>query len=355
MRRICADIIERLGFTALQIANTRCVPESLLEPTRDVQRDEILEEYGPENTFTACTTGSGLRWTSDFQVRDMPMRTFVTPSLYRPHARFESTYAKLKENHSIHGVLVRAPHRVGGLRSAMSTALVFAHGWCERSFGLEMRTLLPALFRELPGLDIYLMEQPYHMHRTPPCTPYSGSFFFDTTPVGLIESMRQGVSDVSQLVSTLRRDYENVVVMGISLGGHVLSYMATCDDRPDAYVMCQAGMSVPSMKFMTTLVPCLNRSVRSVEDARRYHDPISLTRFSPTAHGEKIITVNGVYDRLIPIESATCLARHFKVKHRVLYRGSHLTLLFQSRSVTKVIARRLREILGLECLSGQDK
>ena len=345
MRKVCADVCEWTGFGLLCLVNSRCVPEPLLSPTRDIPLGEILDTYPSEGTFQACELGAPLTWSPrEFDCCGNPMRSFSTPSLYEPFAPFADTYAKLREDHTIRGVFSRPAERRPG--QSARTALIFLHGWSERSLGLEMRFLLPALFREMPDLDVYLMEQPYHMHRRPPCTPYSGSFFFDTTPVGLIEAMRQAASDASQLVTTLRSEYDRVVVMGISLGGHALSYLATCDNRPDAFVLCQAGMTLPDMDYMGRLAPCLGKRITNDEQARAFHDPISLTRYRPAVPGEKIVTVHGAYDRLIPMESAHCLIRHFDARHRIFYRGSHLTLLAQSRSVVKVIARRLGLILG---------
>jgi len=150
---------------------------------------------------------------------------------------------------------------------------------------------------------------------------------------------------VSQVVTAVRESYDSVAVMGVSLGGHVSAYLATCDERPDAFVLCQAGMEHPSLEFMLRLVPCLERQVACSGSAATFHAPLRMDRFQPVVPPERVITVHGANDRLITMDSGRELQRHFNVRRPIYYRGGHLSFGFQARSIAKAIVPRLAELL----------
>ncbi len=350
MREFLSDAIERTGFAGLRVMNRACVPMELVAPTLDIGPDELLEMYPAESTFTRAEEPPELSVEAFRQRNGLELAPFRADSLYRPHPRFASVYDRLRENHEIRGLWIRlpaaVPERTEPRVDTGSAALVFCHGWAERSFGLELNLLFPAMLKHIPGLDIYALEEPYHMHRTPRETPYSGAFFFDNSPMGVVEAMRQAVSDASQLVATLRSAYDAVAVMGVSLGGHVTAYLATCDDRPDAFVACQAGMEHPVLEVLLRLAPCLARQVACVDEAASFHGPLRMDRFQPLASGERIITVHGAYDRLIAPESGARLRAHFGVRHPILYRGGHLSFQLQARSIAAAVMPRLAALLN---------
>jgi pimeloyl-ACP methyl ester carboxylesterase len=342
MNQLFSDIIEIVGFAVLSVVNNQPIPSELIDPLKNADATLMDSLYPPDRTFAACRESSPLVFADSYQMENLVVRKFITPSLFKPRALFEPIYRSLPENHTIHGAVYRPRDRAG--RDGR-VALLFLHGLSERGFRLENRFLFPNLSRCAPELDIYAIHQPWHMARTPAMTPYSGSFFLDNSPVGIVESFRQAVSDASQMVSALHERYEHVVVMGVSLGGHVVSYLATCDDRADAYVLCQAGLSLPSVEYLTRLIPPLEERIQSPEDADIFYRVISLERFKPVIEGERVITVHGVYDRLISQEQARELIQYFNAKHPIFYRGGHLSIMLQSGSISKVIVKHLRQIL----------
>lgn len=173
-----------------------------------VRRERSLKPFG-DVTDT-------LSWTSAHEP--------LSPS-YR--ARHETDYAINLTAWS------RWVHRHGSRRRSL---LLYVHGWLEPGSWVEESTLLP-LWRRTMQVDTAHVQLPFHGRRSPAGQWIHGEWFWTADLVRSMEAVRQAVIDVRSAIAWYRSiGYEEIGVVGLSLGGCVVMLLGCLPDPPDYIV-----------------------------------------------------------------------------------------------------------------------
>jgi dienelactone hydrolase len=115
-------------------------------------------------------------------------------------------------------------------------ALIYIHGWLEPGPWPEQYFLLPHVYDALE-VDVLHIQLPFHGNRNPRSALFHGEFYWSGDLVRSVEAVRQSVIDTRTLVAWLRQQgYDEVGVMGFSMGASIAMVLACFDPTPDYIV-----------------------------------------------------------------------------------------------------------------------
>ncbi len=149
--------------------------------------------------------------------------TLVFPSAHVPlHPEELPRY--FAEQRALHQFRVR---RVRARGVPLRRACVYLHPWMAEGMGWVDLGFSKVLARTLDA-DVYNLEQVHHGRRRSPGARFAGAHFFSADVARTLESVRQAVCDARTLVRYLEStgEYEEVGVLGLSLGGTVATICA---------------------------------------------------------------------------------------------------------------------------------
>jgi len=264
---------------------------------------------------------------------NLEINTYTMKSKYSPINAFQNLYSLFWENRNIYFEVIKACNS----KKQQKISLIYLHGFSERSYENEIKYLFSKLIVEIPHIEIIAVHLPYHMKRSPEGQPYSGAYIFDSNPIVTIEGFRQAVNDISQILSYAREKYERVIIGGFSLGGFVTSLLGTCDDRADLYIIGQAGAHLPRTLKNLRVCPGLyakkERWIKQGIDFESLYSPIELLNYKPLVPPEKVVSIAGLYDKLIRFEDVKKLRHLYKSSYNINYFAGHIGLLFETKKV----------------------
>jgi dienelactone hydrolase len=115
-------------------------------------------------------------------------------------------------------------------------ALIYVHGWMEPSPWPEEVLFLPRVYDAL-DVDVLHVELPFHGSRNSRSAVFHGEYYWSADLVRSLEAVRQSVTDTRTLVAWLRQQgYDEVGVMGFSMGASIAMVLACFDPTPDYIV-----------------------------------------------------------------------------------------------------------------------
>lgn len=161
--------------------------------------------------------------------------TELLPLLNRRNRRWRKDY--MLDSISVASPVPSAPpndliHALHLYRSDHPTAptMIYVHGWGVRR--LQMRLNLGLRWLGPLGMNLLLVEQPYHMQRSPERSRYSGEFSIGANLPQTVSTVQQSVWDTQVMISwLLAQGVESVGVAGESLGGLVTALVAQFEPR----------------------------------------------------------------------------------------------------------------------------
>jgi pimeloyl-ACP methyl ester carboxylesterase len=253
-------------------------------------------------------------------------KKFQCDSLYEPFDTFKNQYKIYTELHKIKGEHIISNHKKN------SRALIFLHGFYDRSFELYKIMMSRKLVNEI-GYDLFLIELPHHMSRQVKSSPFSGAYFFSGDPVITIEAFRQSVSEATQLFNTIKNDYKEVVLMGVSLGGLVTMYTTVVEDGLDKYIMIQAGANVNEYIGNLGLSEFFeeNSKQNNIEndyDFAKMYKSLNYMKYRPMVDASKVVICGGKYDKIIPFWTVKKLEEKFRGAKTIFYDGGNFSINF---------------------------
>ncbi|SCY72970.1 alpha/beta hydrolase family protein [Alkaliphilus peptidifermentans] len=328
MNRLLSNTIENLGVNFFKYINRKKENTAKFHNCRGFDANKIKSMYSRLNVFSKCEYYSSPKFIELKEKSNLEISIYSMKSKYKPIDEFEKTYESLPTNNNIYFERVSSKNI-----NKFKTCIIYLHGFSERSYDKEIKYLFSPLIAENPNIEILAVHLPYHMRRSPEHQPYSGAYIFDSYPIVTIEGFRQGVHDVSQVISYAKENYEKVIVAGFSLGGHIISFLGTCDNRADLYCMGQAGARMPETLKYLTVCPGLNEKkqkwIQNGIDFEELYRPIELLDYDSIIPPEKVISIGGKYDKLIRFRRVQELRNFFKSKHNISYDAGHIGLLFE--------------------------
>jgi dienelactone hydrolase len=239
------------------------------------------------------------------------------------------------KNNLVHGRLDPA-----GADWKKRPSVLLVHGW---NAELHYLHVLPFVARALRkrGMNGVLMELPCHMQRRPARGEPMRDFISDNIPQMLIAA-RQAIADMNAVLVWLKAQGSPMTALwGFSLGAWLAGLHLCLSGAQDAAVL-------------TTPVISLERAVRELEFCHPIRaalaaapmdiNPLNLEASRPSISGDRILLVQGDYDRFVPSETYDQLMRAWNLRpcQRVL--ESHISILV-SRSATRQSIDWLRRCL----------
>jgi hypothetical protein len=198
------------------------------------------------------------------------------------------------------------------------------------------------------GLDVALLTLPYHGARRPPKARFSGQRFADANPAMLNDAVRRAAYDVHVVRGWLREQTGLPVgLLGLSLGGYVVSLMAgLCDDIdfvvPIVPPVCMGDLAwrffSRSRRRRAGTAPAYTHN--ELRAMYRVHSPLTFPLRVPK---ERVLIIAGRGDRIVPPEHPHALWRHWGEPRIHWFSGSHLAPFGRERIVAAA-ADHLKQI-----------
>ncbi|MPW27212.1 hypothetical protein GC105_15695 [Alkalibaculum sp. M08DMB] len=343
MNKLLSDCIEDLGVNIFKLLNRKESNPNIFH--NYCLLDAPVELDQKVKVFKKCETYNQPELVGTTIISDLNINTYKLLSKHRPILILEDLNKKNQINNNIYF------DEISGKDSKCKErgCLIYLHGFSERSYDNEIKFLFKKLLKEVPGLKVLAVQLPYHMKRSPAGQPYSGNYIFDSCPLVTIDGFSQGVHDVSQVISYAKKHYKKVIVGGFSLGGLITSFLGTCDDRADLYIMGQAGASLPETLEHLHVCPGLTTKrkswIKQGWNFQTLYTQLELIKYKPVIPPEKVVSIAGAYDKLITLERVNTLREFYKSKFNITYRSGHIGLLIEWKNVMNQIVIIINRVL----------
>ena len=252
--------------------------------------------------------------------------TFKTP--YKPNKYFQKSWDEIE---CCHNVKVHYfPYKKK--QQSKRKALIYIHGWGKSS--LIGERLWHFRFLSRYKTDIFAIELPYHMSRNP--AGFSGQGFLDKDPVRTVEAFRQSIIETMYLYKGLKLIYDKVGLTGISLGGHIASYVGMF--LSDDIFILQALAGTPFSQNIKNLriSPNLLQYVRT-NQITKYLDILDYRNFKPDKKQHSYL-FGGRFDSIIDSKTVLTLGKHLHCPTYIMPTG-HFTFAFSLPYIVTKIAK----------------
>ncbi|MFX0207847.1 MAG: hypothetical protein ACFFDT_17800, partial [Candidatus Hodarchaeota archaeon] len=213
------------------------------------------------------------------------------------------------------------------------TVVLFIHGYAETTFFFHELSYFRILQRIFQS-NILTLELPYHFHRQPKDSPFSGAYYFNGNPIRMLESIRQSIQEILYLVHYLKEKYERIIVFGVSLGGH-LTALAT-QFLEEINIIC--ALASPFLfNIDPKIVPISTEIVSQMKEKgqTKWYKILyscNLKYFAPFTTNHHTAIIGGKYDRIVPFSRVQKLANMIN-KPILSYPGGHLSLIIWLHSL----------------------
>jgi pimeloyl-ACP methyl ester carboxylesterase len=221
--------------------------------------------------------------------------------------------------------------------------VVFIHGYAEDTFKLHEQSYF-RLFKYNFNSDVLALELPYHFHRQPSDSPFSGAYYLNGNPIRMLESVRQSIQEIVHLVNSLKEEYSRVIIFGISLGGHLVALSSQFLNGVDII----AALATPFLfRINPKIVPVSTKIVKYIKtqgliDSYKILAATNLKYFTPHTTNKNTAIMGGRYDRIVPFSQVKILAKMLN-KPLLAYPGGHISIIFWLNSLLSQINRGFLE------------
>lgn len=213
----------------------------------------------------------------------------------------------------------RAAARLFLHRTPSRSAVLLVHGYLGGHPATE-RWLWPVHRLLRDGHDVALVTLPEHGVRAP---AVGSPHYPSRDPMATIRATRQSISELRQLLQFFRMRGARVGAAGASLGGYVVSLLATVETDlsfaipvvPLSDLTAFAAGHVPDAECRTEMLG------KAPELVRAYDEVSPLTR-RPVVDRGRMVVLGARGDRIAPLAHAQELSRHFDCPLEV-FSGGH--------------------------------
>jgi len=223
-----------------------------------------------------------------------------------------------------------------------STATIVAlHGWGMGDQRVNSLVFLPGIFYRL-GLDVVLVELPYHGRRqAPEDFQKNGLLFPGPDMFRTNEAMGQTIFDLRQLIAYLQNQGNvNIGCIGMSFGAYSGSLLASLDPLaffiPIVPVACLAETAWEIVTRSPGFLELKNRglSLDLFKTIFHVHSPLS---YVPQTPRENVLVISGIGDSVVPARQAKLLWDHWRGPETYRMYGGHTEHLKRARAMRRAI------------------
>lgn len=241
-------------------------------------------------------------------------------------------------NHTVHARWMHP--RQGPRRSLM----LYVHGWLEPGPWIEETTLLPKVYREL-DVDCAHIQLPFHGKRNPRGSLFHGEHYFTADLVRSLEAIRQSIIDIRSLMMWFRsQGYEQIGVMGLSLGGSLTMVLACLSPMPDYIVPIVSHLdlldAVENAPILWRMKSDLERFGVGREERAEIFRRIGLSELQPVLPAERQLWVAARDDMYLSAASVERQWERWNQPPILWVGGGHMTF---PVSINRIV-RRMNEL-----------
>lgn len=157
-------------------------------------------------------------------------------------------------------------------------ALIVFHHWNANKWQNKIANIFSRR-----GVTVVEMAMPYHFQRTRPGSEYA-DFMLSANLGRTVQSVRQGVLDGKKLVRWLKEEnYQEITVLGMSLGSWVGGLLAAHDDNVDKASLFLTAGSVADLAWSGRATRAIRQSFEGnidLETLRRAWAPINMENYA---------------------------------------------------------------------------
>jgi hypothetical protein len=265
-----------------------------------------------------------------FPIQSKKDFTFSFKTPYKPNKYFKKSFEDIKK---FHDVKVNYFPYKGKIPKEKRKALIYIHGWGKGSLITE-RLWHFRIFQLSYKADIFAIELPYHLSRNP--GGFSGQGFLDKDPIRTVEAFKQSIIEVMFLYKGLKAIYKTIGISGISLGGHIASYVSLFINDDIFLLPCLAGTPFAQNVKNLRITPNLMNYVRK-HNIDKYLEILDFRNFKAIKK-EKLFLFGGRFDSVIDSKTVLRLGKHLQCKTYIMPTG-HFTFAFSLPYITTKIAK----------------
>jgi pimeloyl-ACP methyl ester carboxylesterase len=212
---------------------------------------------------------------------------------------------------------------------------IVLHGWLAFNyfwFANICRKLAEA------GINALMIQLPYHMHRQPRDSRFSGQFTINGELERSVEMIRQAVSDTRSVINWVKSNPSSSVgLWGISLGGWIGSMVTALDARLDFSVLMIPAVRPDDVTWHSHLIPPLKRALHSAgvtyEELQDVLKIVTPKHYRPQLPPEKILFIKSEYDLGIRPHTVDELWEAWGQPPMRRYAHSHMSIIFSRRAI----------------------
>jgi pimeloyl-ACP methyl ester carboxylesterase len=225
--------------------------------------------------------------------------------------------------------------------------IIFLHSWMAGGSVFEETVLLPKMARKL-GVNIARLELPYHGKRRPPCSAYSGEYFWTADLTRTVEAIRRSVADARALLRFLEEETDGTIgVLGQSLGG-IVSLALTCVETDLQFsIPVAAHLDLAGVLQDATLLRPMAQELAAQgwtsDDVDAYMQSMGLVGRDPAIHKDRILLIAGKYDRFLTADRVRALWRLWDKPAIHWYPGGHLGIFTHMNGYLPIVRDFLRD------------
>lgn len=283
-----------------------------------------------------------------YSIPETPPSLFLTPlaeAKGEKLARFQfsSPYTSPHpQNNTVYGLADLRPE------GTSRAAIIFLHGHM-----MTRATLFPLLWysRQVirQGFDLYYMNLPYHMRRTPRGC-YSGQHSLNSDIEGSALAFMQGVQDVRSLVNWIVQEkHLPVALAGISLGAYTACMTAVVEPRLKAVVSILGGASLARLPWDGYQGGKIRRQLEAggitLEQLEQYWRLLNPGNFQPILTRDKILMIAGKFDQIVTPANVDQLWRVWNQPEIHWYPCGHVSSALYHRSISPTISTFIEQSL----------
>ncbi len=302
------------------------------------QRIRHYELSGRDELFPAPSRVAPLREGRKLQAFGMQVQTLVFPSTHAPlHPEEVPRY--FRAHSALHRFRVRKVS-VAGARPRR--ACIYLHPWMAEGAGVFDLGMSALLAKRL-GCDVYNVEQVHHGRRRVRGSRYHGAHFFSADIARTVESLRQAVSDARALARYLDAlpDYDEVGVVGVSLGGSVATICACVEPTFAWSVPVVAHIDIADAVKHAPIAATSRKHLRSfgvsLDELSRINEALLYDWLEPPRERMRLFMLAGRRDICMRAEAVQRQLQRWEGVHCEWVEGGHITSVFMlGRHLAKV-------------------
>ncbi|MFN7953252.1 MAG: hypothetical protein U0610_16130 [bacterium] len=321
-------------------ASTRWLQRKL--PPKD-DTTHLLDQYRGQSLATLFPPPPARPYV---ETRDAPAvgplraRRFRIASAHQPLAEpLRRIYDREQEPlHFFHGRELELATR------ASRRAVVYIHGWME-STDLATEALLAPVVAWKLDADFFHFQLPHHWRRQVAGSKYNGAGFCSADLAQTCEAFRQAVLDARTLLTWVRSlgRYDEIGLMGISLGGLLTQIVACLDPDLPWAVPCEAHLDFQDLVSHAPILTEIRDELAAFgvgpADLEDFVRALGFDRLEPAIDRSRLLFVAALDDQFMrPEAMARALARWPGVA-TLWIPGGHITALFRLPRVLDDVRR----------------